>query len=173
MFQILTSKLQQAEFVHGYYTVLVPHGIGPADMLKPITWAHLASRLKPNDRILVECEDGTWEWNLKVLDVQAMSVLVKPTAEPASFIDADELADPDYTIEWFGADKWCVQRNADKAIIFRGLLNRQQAAAKLGEVIKVRQDQLANVAKQSKAIGAASTSIRKPVTAGESGKPAA
>jgi hypothetical protein len=55
-----TTKLIAAEFARTVYSVSVPSGTTVAEMLEPESWMHVASKLRPTDRLEIVPEDGAW-----------------------------------------------------------------------------------------------------------------
>jgi hypothetical protein len=64
------SLRHHADYSRSRYFVLAPFGVTMADLTRPPFWAHHTLRLKPLDLVEVVAEDGSFDVDLRVVDVQ-------------------------------------------------------------------------------------------------------
>jgi hypothetical protein len=110
-------RFKAAEQARTTYSIVPEDGTPYADLFKPVYWSHIASRLRPGDRIEVTAEDMSYVAELMVLaaERQAASVVElrkNEIAPQATLLPSVEAA---YRIEFKGPHlKWCVIRIADQ-----------------------------------------------------------
>lgn len=67
---LLPSRLRQgAGSAHGEYVIFAAPGTTPAMVADPGYWLHLGNRLRVQDRISVIAEDGSFDMDIRVADV--------------------------------------------------------------------------------------------------------
>jgi hypothetical protein len=122
--KILPNNVKQAEFIRTVWAATPEHGTALADVLDPEYWVHIASQFKPNDRIEIIPVSGEWfaELHVKSSGPSGLGFSVLRKVE----FDAPVAADPkaEFTVAYAAADKWRVTRNADSAVVARGLTSR-------------------------------------------------
>lgn len=115
--------------------VTVPSGTDPDTVMEPSYWMHHARMLQPMDILVVFCEDGTWENELRVQFVSRDGVKVSPRwQKPAEHGEyaPDEAETSVHTVKWRGPKaKWGVMRLADGAIVRDGFYPKDQAISYL------------------------------------------
>jgi hypothetical protein len=139
--QLLSSKLRLAEAVRSTYVATVEANTTRDTLLKPDFWAHVANKLRVNDRIEVFYEDGSAfaeltitslgrNW-VKVFELRYVSLTPKlPEAlkTQAKYPDG-------YDVQYKGpSKKWTVLRGSE--VIKDGCQEKPEAEAWLDEHIK-------------------------------------
>lgn len=128
--KLLHSRMKIAEFARSEYVAYAEAGCSIETVLKPEYWAHVASTLRIGDKVEIECEDGSWEMELKVADVGVQSVKMRVkqrwewTDEESSLANDD---DPQYIYEFVPAHKWRVKRVSDGAIVQKHIQDKGDA----------------------------------------------
>lgn len=119
-----------------HYIVTWYHTVPPEtpfdEMLKPDFWAHVAAKLRPHHRIVVDCEDGSWTATLFVRSAQRLSavmgVLSKTDFKGAIEHAPAAMQASDYDVAWGGpAHKHRVVRKSDKSVVKHGFDTPEQA----------------------------------------------
>lgn len=116
-------RMKLAEHERNVYVANAAEGTTVNDVLEPGFWSYVASRLRPYDRIEVRVDTGEWLLELVVLGCDRnwarVHVLQKYDLEP---VETDMPKARKHRVEWKGPQlKWCVIRNSDSEIIFKGL----------------------------------------------------
>lgn len=124
---VIPKTLQPHRFVLGAESVIpfshvnLPAGHTLEDVLVPAYWAHLAHKLQPGGRILVDAEDNSFSAQLKVLrrtDLAAV-VTVEWRSESGAAADVRLASKADaFRVHYVNAQaKWRITRNSDGATI--------------------------------------------------------
>lgn len=118
----------------------VPAEIGLDDVLSPEFWTHVAQKLRPHNRIIVDREDGAWTATLFVRSAARLSATVA-VEHFKEFGEREALpAEPsaaEYEVAWGGpAHKHRVIRKADKQVMEKGFDTPEQASAWLRQHVK-------------------------------------
>ena len=120
--QLQPIRMKPAEFARTVYVATAHANTIPEDLCKPEYWAHVASSLKPWDRLEVRADDGTWYAEGLVLEVgRGWSRCHLLKVENLSSIDvaqtqAIQLAG--YEIQYRGEfSRWSVIRKSDRAVV--------------------------------------------------------
>ena len=125
------SRFRPTEVARNSWFVVPEVGTPLTTVLEPGYWAHIAARLRPNDRIEVDAEDGSWT---ALLIVQSVSRL----AATVAVLFSRELAPPeaaplpeDLRVVWKGPmHKHAVVRTTDdKTILQSGFDSKATALA--------------------------------------------
>jgi hypothetical protein len=125
------SRFRPTEVARNSWFVVPEVGTPLTAVLEPGYWAHIAARLRPNDRIEVDAEDGSWT---ALLIVQSVSRL----AATVAVLFSRELAAPepaalpeDLRVMWKGPmHKHAVVRlSDDKKILQSGFDSKVTALA--------------------------------------------
>lgn len=108
----------------------VPPDVGMDQIMLPEFWAHVARKLQPHHRIVVDCEDQSWSARLFVREVERVSARVAVEA----YNDFDKAEGgpeltpaerEEYEVKFRGPQiKHVVIRKSDKQEMVRGLSKR-------------------------------------------------
>lgn len=125
---LIPPRFRQAEFVRTVWDACPTHGTVLSDILRPEYWAHAASKLKPWDRIEVRAEDNSWYAELVVRNSDKVSAVVAvlkyvEMGDRPETVPADTL----YEVNFAPLHRWRVVRRSDKAIMVKGLANKEDA----------------------------------------------
>lgn len=129
MTQLSPTRLREAEHSVMYWHVTPEHGTPFEALLDPAYWAHVSSRLKPNDHILVDAEDGSYWGEIKVRD--AGKLYAKVSKLHYVELDHVEVEQSGHEIKGFEVkyrgpvQKWSVIRLMDKAVLKDGMLKNE------------------------------------------------
>lgn len=138
-----SSGLERSEYSRMQYSVLVPGGVRPEDVLVPSFWAHHSDTLKARDLIEVVAEDNSFEMTLRVFTTGIQYVKVRELSrhvwgEPASNTSpeqADEVEPfklDEITVTWGGpAHKWRVLNGNN--LVSKGHKTKEEAEARAKE----------------------------------------
>lgn len=123
------GRFRQAEFERTYWCVTPEAGVGISHLKEPSYWAHVASQLRPNDRIEVRSEDGAYFAELLVLACDRVSARVAVIHKvDLDRVDHGDLTMGEYEIKWGGPQgKWQVIRTADRALLRDGFTDQTTA----------------------------------------------
>lgn len=123
------DRLKQAQFERNVFVLYVENHVTLADVLKPIFWTHIATKLKPKDRIEVEPDNATWFAEFRVLAAASNWAKVIPLriqqldGEPVVATALEE-----YYVKWASQTlKHQVHRRADKAVVASKFDTSEQA----------------------------------------------
>lgn len=128
------KKLHEADFTltesaQVFNTVTPPVGTTREDMLQPIFWSHVASRLRPMTEIRAMPKDGAWYGLYLVLYADRTQAKVKelgfwPVAEQAESVPETQ----DYEVKWISPPcKFGVIRKADREPVKDGFASKEDA----------------------------------------------
>jgi hypothetical protein len=113
---------KQHEYVSTVCQIVPEAGVPWDSILQPQYWAHVAATLKEHDEIVVVPEDDRFYGKVLVLRTGVAMAIVRQIhyvelGEPV----ADEIEDPEYTIEWKGPiARWRVTRKVDGMVVAEG-----------------------------------------------------
>lgn len=131
--QLSPVRIKPAEYTRTLWTVTVEPGITRETIESSAFWNHVARKLKPYDRIEVQCDDGTFFGEYLVLSTGRAWAKVhclqfhKLTNSDVSETQA-ALNDQDYEVAWKGPHKkFCVVRVSDKEILKDEIPNKDDA----------------------------------------------
>jgi hypothetical protein len=133
------GRMKAAEYERRDWVVNAPQGTIPEDIQDPAFWALHAAKLSPYDHVEVRADDGTWIAQCIVLGcertwarVHTLAVHRLTSADVAMTQAAREAAR--FELKFRGpADKWCVIRRKDGAIVKDGCHTKDQAHAWMKE----------------------------------------
>lgn len=132
-----TANLQTVEQARYAYLAKVPEHVTEEELLEPVFWSHVASRLPFRTRIEVWAIDGTWFQELVVYDNQAH---VAPIGERIRFLQGtpEEAAVPEgFSITHRGPELlWVVDRNSDSKRLHQGASSKADALKWLADYRK-------------------------------------
>ena len=132
---ITEARFRSSEYERTIWVINADEGTEPRDLENPDYYAHVASKLKPYDRLEVRANDGTWYAELLVVDVSRqwarakMLMWVNLTTMDMSQTAALAASRSPYFIKFLGPqDKWCVIRRVDAAIVSQGNAKPEDAS---------------------------------------------
>lgn len=112
-------------------------GVTVADMLKPIYWTHVASKLTKGARIEAVSHDGTWFAEFYVKSANKVEAYVTLMREVQLSKAISKLkVEPKYKIDHIGGGSYRVIRTEDKAVIEEGLKGKDTAQKWLDSYLK-------------------------------------
>ena len=121
------TKFLGAEFVRTLHVANPEVGTPYADVLEPEYWVHIASRLRPFDRIEVVPEDGSYFAELFVQDAGRLwAKVVEPRFVSFETIEKNDPLNG-YEIKWRGSAKWGVVRLSDNTAMKDGFSSKGEA----------------------------------------------
>lgn len=144
--QLPPGHMQEGEFVHTTFAILVPNGVTPEQLMDPGYLAHYAQRLKPYDQIVARWEDGTRFATYLVLEcsrtwarLYQLSGHLLTTSDvsltQAAKIEATAVA-KDYEVKHRGPRGWSVVRLSDKQVLRENDQTKANAEKWLAEHLK-------------------------------------
>lgn len=127
-----TGFAQASEFVIPFNHIEAPIGHTLEDMLKPEYWCHVAKKMQPRGRVLVDAEDNSWSAQLLVVKVTDVAAVVAVERFTKFAVEVAQTAAPskadDYEVEYKGTvAKWRIRRKSDGATISDGHENKDLA----------------------------------------------
>lgn len=125
------ERMQHAEYWRQDWVVNAEVGTTVQDVLDPQYWCHMASQIKPYDRVEVRLETGEWILELVVLSVDRTWAKVHVLHHHDLSQVTDEAPGPAKTkVQWRGAHhKHSVVRLSDNTVLETGFANKEDAAA--------------------------------------------
>lgn len=123
--QLNPTRMKEAEFERQTYFAKAHENTHPEDLLDRAYWAHVATRLKPWDKVEVVANDGTWWAEFLVLEAGrtwAKVEMLRHKSLTASDVSASQAtAMTPYEVVHRGTDsKWSVIRKSDRAVMHEG-----------------------------------------------------
>lgn len=116
------ARMKLAEYERQDWVLNVPEEVVPTDLVKPDFWAHMASQMKPYDRVEVRQEDGTWVADLIVLLTDRTWAKVHVLNLYEIPLEAAVKGEEKHEVAFKGPQrKWCVIRKADGEILKDGM----------------------------------------------------
>lgn len=100
-----------------------------SDILKPDYWSHVAAKLRPGTRVLIDAPDLSWTATL-MCRAASKTEAIMVVVSKSEFDNVEDLpAIPDaFEIKWRGpARKWGVVRKADNEVIRDELMSKPAA----------------------------------------------
>lgn len=142
--QMDASRLMLAEQARNAWVVTVEAALTRAQIAHPDFFAHIASKLRPYDRIEVRSDDGTYFAELLVLEaarnyarVHVLTWTDLSTKDVAQSQGAKG-DDKAYRVEYKGPHlKWCAIRNSDGGILYEKEESKVAAQARVNDHVRV------------------------------------
>ena len=139
--QLNPTRMKEAEFERQTYFAKAHENTKPEDLLDRAYWAHVATRLKPWDKVEVVANDGTWWAEFLVLEAGrtwAKVEMLRHKSLTASDVSASQAtAMTPYEVVHRGTDsKWSVIRKSDRAVMHEGEETQGGAIDWLNERLK-------------------------------------
>jgi hypothetical protein len=125
---LIEQRFKSAEYERNIWVANAEHGTNIAEVLQPSYWAHVADKLRPYDRIEVRVDGASGCSNCSCCRLTAAGLRCasctamtwRPVEEVPTAIK--------HKVEWKGPQlKWCVIRQSDNEIIFKGITDKGQA----------------------------------------------
>jgi hypothetical protein len=138
---ILPPKyMQGAEFAINQWAIEVENGISLSRVMQPAFWAHVASKLRPWDKIFVRPHEGHWYAELLVTEASrnwAKVHLLKDWALTTNDVAQTLVSMQEHLaagmkeleVKFRASHQWCVLRRADGSILVENLTSREGAHA--------------------------------------------
>lgn len=129
-----TSRFKECEYERTIYVATAFEETAVEDMLKPAYWVHVASKLKPWDRIEARANDGTWWAEFMVLEsgrnFARVTLLRQHNLTTSDVAQSQVAAMVEYKVVHRGPHcKWSVVRQSDKQVMHEGEAMRDGADA--------------------------------------------
>lgn len=124
--QARPMTLVPAEYAITTWYVAVPPSVDLDEALQPAFWAHCARQMKPNQRVIVDSEDGTWTALLFVRTVERAAARVAVLSyvdfnEAKSGPALDAATSEEYEMKWLSPGaKYQIIRKSDRQEMGRG-----------------------------------------------------
>lgn len=136
------ARMQTAEYARTVHVIDLEQLVDLAHVSKPEFWAHVATKLKPWDKIEVRAMDGTWYAELLVTDcsrtwakVTTLSYQALGTSDQAQTMvemrDALAKGLEKYELKHRGAKGWSVVNRANGDVLFEGAPSKDTATLQL------------------------------------------
>lgn len=125
------TRFRQAEGAFNIWSVVPEEGTSLDDVLKADYWAHNTHLMRPNDRIYVDAEDGSWTATLFVRSVTGLSAHVAIISK-TEFDEVDTTSvGEDFIAKWKGPiNKWSVVKASDNSAIVQNGFEDKEGALK-------------------------------------------
>lgn len=127
-----SSRFRECDYERTVYVATAFEDTTAEDMLKPEYWVHVASKLKPWDRIEARANDGTWWAEFMVLETgrafARVTMMRQINLTTTDVAQSQNSALIEYQVLWRGPHcKWSVIRNSDKQVLHEGNGSRDGA----------------------------------------------
>lgn len=140
--KLIIPRFKDAAYERSIWQASIEAGVSFEEVQNPTFWAHVASKLKQNDRIEVVAEDGAYFAELLVLDCDRLwaKTAVLRFVELSAPDVAAELLSPlaaGYKVEYKGPTlKHVVIRLSDNQIVQQEIARKGDAQAWVAEHVK-------------------------------------
>lgn len=125
---LAAGRMRPAEAMWRTHAVLVETGTEPGAVLEAGFWSHVATKLRPLDRIEVMDDSATWVCALIVCAASASEAIVAPlwSAELKSDASLSAPAESAFRPRWMGHKrKWAVLKGEN--VLREGMQSREEA----------------------------------------------
>ena len=130
------NRLQRSEHFYAQYAVELPGHVSLDQAMTPEYLAHVASRLRPFDRICFMAEDGSYFADTVVVHARPGAAVLR-LVQKVDMIAADEsaaVATSMVKVEWRGPrGKWTIIRTSDNHVIKNGIGDENDARREASE----------------------------------------
>lgn len=129
--RILANRVVLAEMVRQEWFATCPDHMTPEDVLQPEFWAHVASRFRPYDEVIVGNDACGWRISLVVADVWSAGVrmIELSRVELAGALEKSTEEANGLRIMWRGPNaKWSILDAAGQ-VLQSGFANKEDALA--------------------------------------------
>ena len=140
---LLPTTMRRAMHEISHWFLRATVGVTPADVMSPDYWAHLAGKMKVDDRIEVVAQDGSFDADLRVIAVDSRMLWAQvrvlrgwPEAlwAPLAVEEKPELLDAkDYKYEFAGPHKFRII-NATGDVVETHIPTKEAAIARIAEL---------------------------------------
>ena len=126
--QLHPSRFSLAEHKRNVYFITPADGTTLADVLDPLYWSHVATRLRPTDRVEVHAEDGSWFAELYVREAAHMHASLVALRTVAFKQQIPPAPGTGHAVAWKGPHhRWAVVRLADGQLVKSECASREDA----------------------------------------------
>lgn len=139
--QLNPSRMKEATYERTEWVITAHENTEPADLQEPAYWSHVASKLRPWDKIEARANDGTWYAVLIVLESgrnwARVKLIENHNLTTSDVAQSQANASSPYDITYRGPhSKWSVVRKADNEVMHEGEATRDGANAWANERMK-------------------------------------
>ena len=139
--QLNPTRMKEADFERQTYFAKAHENTRPEDLLSRSYWSHVATRLKPWDKVEVVADDGTWWAEFLVLEAgrtwAKVEMLRHKSLTSSDVSESQATAMLPYEVVHRGTDsKWSVIRKSDRAVMHEGEETQGGAIDWLNERLK-------------------------------------
>lgn len=126
------NSISELGYLRNSWDVIAARGVTIANVILPEYWLHVATKLRPTDKIEVIAEDGTWYAQLLVVNADRtwakVFVLMHHDLTKATE-NTPARAEDEYDVEWTPAGKWTITKKTQKGQppLKDGFLSRLEA----------------------------------------------
>lgn len=132
------TTLSAAEFAVTAYFHQPAAGVAPEAVIDPEYWAHVASTLRPGNRVEIFAEDGSW-WGMLIVRAAGATDAVVQWLDLVSLgkEQNDAVVNAAYEVKWRGPKAlWGVVRRSDSAVLQDKFPVRERAEEWLADHMK-------------------------------------
>ena len=123
--QLNPTRMKEGQYERTVWVITAHENTEPEDLVDPAYWSHVASKLRPWDRIEARANDGTWYAEFLILEAgrnwarAVMLTVHKLTNSDVALSQAT--AQSPYEVSYRGPhDKWSVIRKGDREVMHAG-----------------------------------------------------
>jgi len=122
------GDLQLAEYVRSVHHLWAPPGATLEQVTDVRSFVHIATRLKPNDEIIIRAEDDTFYAKVIVRAVRHLDVVVTVIENVKMKESVDATGDSEYDVKYInGRYKWGFKRSGTDDWIAKEIGTEQEA----------------------------------------------
>lgn len=126
------NSISPVGYTRNSWEFIAARGVTLADVIIPEYWLHFAQQLRPNDKIEVICEDGTWYAQLLVINADRTWAKVHVLSHhdlTQARSDTPARAEDEYDVDWTPSGKWTITKKSQKGQppLKDGFLSRLEA----------------------------------------------
>lgn len=110
-------RLRLEGYLHNRFDFSVERGISHTELLSPDYWMHVAAQFKPGDTIIARSEDGTWRYDLEVVNADRLWAKVHPLGFwdfTKTFADMPKTQEEEYDTLWNAVDKYFIVKKGQE-----------------------------------------------------------
>lgn len=133
--KLQTADFKLAQYAYSVWAIELKFGQTRSELLRPDFYAHIAARLKKNDRIEVLHEEGNYFAELIVVSAEKIGIKVGFLRELTfETLERSEVDSSEFYTKFRGPRRWSILRHADHSVVEENIPTEGQATQKLREM---------------------------------------
>ena len=126
-----------ADFLRTQWCISLKPGQSREDFMRPDFWAHVAARVKKNDRVEILHDEGSYFAEVIVVSVEKLGVKVALLREHnLNELESTQVDQSEFYVKFRGPRKWSILRQSDHQVIDENIETEGQAKQRLADMTK-------------------------------------